>query len=71
MNESTGEEVRTKFKEGKVEDAKIARGVKGGPGLDAEAIRVVKNMPAWSVGKQNGRAVKVQFTYPIKFVLGG
>jgi protein TonB len=58
-------------KEGKVEDAKIARGVKGGPGLDAEAIRVVKNMPAWSVGKQNGRAVKVQFTYPIKFVLGG
>lgn len=58
-------------KEGKVTDAKIMRGVKGGPGLDQEALRVIKMMPSWSVGKQNGRAVPVQFTFPIKFTLGG
>ncbi|MFN5209541.1 MAG: energy transducer TonB [Bacteroidota bacterium] len=58
-------------KDGKVEDAKVVRGVKGGSGLDAEALRVIKSMPNWSVGKQNGRPVKVQFTYPVKFVLGG
>jgi len=56
-------------KEGNVEDTKVVRGVKGGSGLDKEALRVISNMPKWSVARQNGRPVKVQFTYPVKFVL--
>lgn len=56
-------------KEGKVTNAEIKRGVKGGGGLDREALRVIKGMPSWSIGKQNGRAASVQFTLPVKFVL--
>ena len=56
-------------KDGKIKDAKIARGVRGGPGCDKEALRVVSNMPDWKAGKQNGRQVSVQFNLPIKFVL--
>ena len=56
-------------KEGKVTDAKIRRGVKGGAALDKEALRVIQSMPTWSIGKQNGRAASVQFTMPVNFVL--
>lgn len=54
-------------KNGEVADVKIARGVS--PGLDKEALRVMKAMPAWSPGKQNGRPVKVKYTLPINFNL--
>lgn len=37
--------------------------------LDQEAIRVIKKMPAWTPGVQNGRSVRVSFTVPIKFNL--
>ncbi len=56
-------------KDGSITDVKLLRGVSGGPGLDKEALRVVKMMPAWKVGKQNGRAVRVQFNLPVKFSL--
>ena len=56
-------------KDGKVKDAKIVRGVKGGPGCDKEALRVVQAMPDWKAGKQNGRSVSVSYNLPIKFVL--
>ena len=52
---------------GEVVDVKIARGVD--PSLDAEALRVIKSSPKWSPGKQRGRPVKVQFTFPVNFVL--
>ncbi|MDQ3192233.1 MAG: energy transducer TonB [Bacteroidota bacterium] len=52
--------------DGKVTDVKVLRGVKG---LDDEAIRVVQKMPAWSPGKQRGKAVSVQYNLPIRFVL--
>lgn len=39
------------------------------PLLDAEAIRVVKAMPRWIPGRQNGKAVRVTYTVPINFVL--
>jgi protein TonB len=32
-----------------------------------EAIRIVKKMPKWTPGKQNGQPVKVLFTLPIRF----
>jgi protein TonB len=54
-------------------DGKISQieqvGKKLGWGCDEEAIRVVKNMPAWTPGKQNGKAVTVKFTLPIRFQL--
>jgi protein TonB len=56
-------------KDGNVEDTKVMRGVKGGSGLDKEALRVINAMPKWSPGRNNGRPAKVQFTLPIKFTL--
>jgi len=52
---------------GDVVDVKLVRGVD--PALDAEALRVIKSSPKWSPGKQRGRPVKVQFTFPVVFVL--
>ncbi len=52
---------------GEVCDVQVVRGVD--PALDKEAVRVVKSSPRWTPGKQRGRPVKVQFTFPIVFVL--
>jgi protein TonB len=52
---------------GEVVDVVVVRGVD--PALDKEAVRVVKSSPKWTPGKQRGRPVKVQFTFPIVFVL--
>lgn len=52
-------------KKGEITDVKIKRGVS--EALDAEAIRVIKSMPNWLPGKQNGRAVKVIYVMPISF----
>ena len=54
--------------EGNIRDVKTVGAVKGG-GLEEEAIRVVKKMPKWKPGKQNGQAVSVQFSLPISFTL--
>lgn len=54
-------------KEGKVAGIKIVRGVS--PELDEEAVRVVKAMPAWTPGKQDGQAVNVRYTLPVTFRL--
>jgi protein TonB len=54
-------------KNGEVVDAKVVRGVD--PSLDQEALRVVRSSPRWEPGKQRGKPVKVQFTFPIVFVL--
>lgn len=52
---------------GEVVDAVVVRGVD--PALDKEAVRVVMSSPQWAPGKQRGKPVKVQFTFPINFVL--
>lgn len=52
---------------GEVVDVRVVRGVH--PALDKEAKRVIESSPKWSPGKQRGKAVKVQFTFPINFVL--
>lgn len=54
-------------KDGKIKDAKILRGIGGG--CDEEALRVVKSMPDWKAGRQNGRSVQVQFNLPVNFTL--
>ncbi len=55
-------------KDGKISNIESA-GKKLGWGCDEEAVRVVKSMPAWTSGKQNGKAVIVKFTLPIRFQL--
>jgi TonB family protein len=52
---------------GNVGDVKVARSVE--PSFDAEAVRVVKSMPRWNPGMQNGKAVKVRYTLPVTFRL--
>lgn len=54
-------------KMGDVTDVRIFRGVDSS--LDSEALRVVKSLPRWLPGKQNGRAVNVNYNVPINFVL--
>lgn len=39
------------------------------PSLDKEAVRVVSSMPKWNAGKQNGVAVPVYFSLPVKFTI--
>jgi TonB family protein len=39
--------------------------------FDAEALRVVKSMPRWVPGKQNGKPVNVYFNLPVSFSLSG
>jgi protein TonB len=53
---------------GKIKDAKIARGVD--PLLDKEALRVVGELnKTWTPGKDKGKVVKVAYTIPIQFAL--
>ncbi len=40
-----------------------------GLGTGAEAARIVRGMPKWIPGKQNGKTVRVQYTLPVKFKL--
>jgi len=54
---------------GNITDVKVLRGIGGG--CDEEALRVVKMMPHWSPGKQNGKPVRVLFNMPIYFKLQG
>jgi protein TonB len=55
--------------EGTISDVQILKGVAGCPDCDKEAMRVVKSMPKWKSGKQNGRAVSVYFNLPINFTI--
>lgn len=54
-------------KDGKFTDLKILKGIGGG--CDEEALRVLKNAPAWNPGKQRGQPVRVQMSIPISFTL--
>ncbi|MBL7766643.1 MAG: energy transducer TonB [Chitinophagaceae bacterium] len=53
--------------DGQISDVTVLRGI--GNGCDQEAIRVIKSMPNWKPGRQNGRPVKVKFNLPINFKL--
>lgn len=54
-------------KDGSISSPVIARGVD--KELDKEAIRVVRKMPKWQPGKNNGVAVRSKFTLPVVFKL--
>jgi len=53
--------------DGKIKNVEIAKGID--PLLDNAALKVVKNMPAWNAGSQNGENVNVSMVLPINFVL--
>ena len=54
-------------RDGSITDVKVARSVD--PSLDREAARVVKSMPNWIPGKQNGSSVRVKYNVPVSFRL--
>lgn len=53
--------------EGKISEVKTIKGISAE--CDKEAERVIKMMPPWKAGKQNGKPVKVRFVLPIRFKL--
>ena len=53
--------------DGSVSNVKVVRGVD--ESLDKEAVRVVSMSPKWTPGRQRDRAVKVNYTFPVKFQL--
>lgn len=57
----------TIVEDGSVTDAHVIKPVS--PGLDAEALRVVRAMPVWKPGKINGRPVKYYYNLPVRFIL--
>ena len=54
-------------RDGSITDVKVVKSVD--PSLDKEAQRVVKSMPKWIPGKQNGSPVRVKYTVPVTFKL--
>ncbi len=54
-------------KTGEISDIQLLKGVS--ISCDKEAMRVIKSMPRWIPGKNNGEPVQVYFTLPIVFKL--
>ncbi|MBC7861594.1 MAG: energy transducer TonB [Bacteroidia bacterium] len=54
---------------GRVGKIEVQKGVPGCPQCDKEAVRVVKTLPEFKPGKNNGQAVPVWFQLPINFTL--
>ena len=56
-------------KDGRVGEVKVIRSVD--KDLDKEAVRVVKLLPKFTPGRQNGQPVRVWYTLPVQFKLQG
>lgn len=54
-------------KDGRIGQVKVVRGRH--PELDKEAVRVVKSLPKFIPGKNNGQTVRCWFTLPVNFKL--
>lgn len=54
-------------KDGSITNVRVVR--PRHPALDKEALRVVKAMPKWVPGRNNGQPVKVTYTLPVTFRL--
>ncbi len=54
-------------KDGKIKDSKVVSGISDD--CDSEALRLVRTMPDWNPGKQNGRNVNVQYILPLSFII--
>ena len=53
--------------QGSISNIRVTKSVD--PYLDKEAVRVVKSMPRWTPGTQDGKPVSVEYTLPITFKL--
>jgi TonB family protein len=54
-------------KDGSIIEARVVKSVD--PSLDKEALRVIKSMPRWIPGKQDGVPVRVRYNVPVNFRL--
>ena len=54
--------------DGSISNVQVERGVSDD--LDKEAKRLVRNMPKWKAGKNNGKTVRARCRLPINFTLG-
>jgi len=54
-------------RDGSITDVRVVKSVD--PSLDKEAVRVIRAMPRWFPGRQNGAAVRVNYTVPVRFSL--
>ena len=52
-------------KDGSITDAEVVESVD--PQLDAEGLRLIKNMPRWKPGMRKGQSIRVKQTLPIRF----
>ena len=52
-------------KDGSISNAQVVKSVH--PSFDAEALRIINNMPKWIPGTQNGKPVNVKYVVPINF----
>lgn len=55
----------TVLADGRISKVQVEKGA--GTGLDEEALRVIRKMPPWTPGRQNGQPVKVAYTVPVTF----
>ena len=56
-------------KNGEIGEVKVLRSVD--EEVDAEAVRVIKSLPKFNPGRQNGEAVSVWYTLPVSFKITG
>lgn len=52
-------------KDGSISDPKVLRNI--GAGCGEEAVRVVRNMPRWTPGKNRGKPVRTRYNLPVNF----
>ena len=53
--------------DGSISNVTLLKGVGGG--CDEEAVRVIKSLPKWEPGKEQGKAVRVSYQIPVSFRL--
>ena len=53
--------------DGSISNVQVIRSLT--PDFDKEAVRLVKAMPKWVPGRQNGEAVRVKYNLPVLFKL--
>ena len=53
-------------KDGELKDISVHQGTKSSE-LNNEVLRVIKKMPRWEPGEQNGKPVRVKLILPIRF----
>lgn len=54
-------------KDGKLSHPEILQSVDGSKNFDSEVLRIIKSMPIWTPGENNGKYVRVYMTLPFQF----